>query len=288
MRGSIELFNPPTPERFPERIGKKQNTIATAFCRRQQGTASTMRIPRVFCAQDLAPEKTVALDERAAKHLVTVLRLQAGARLVLFNGRGGEYEAVLETAGKRGAAARVTGHVAREVESPLRVVLGQCIARGSRMDYTLQKAVELGVAAVAPLFSERCQVKLSREKAAARLQHWEGVCISACEQCGRNRVPEVRTPMALADWLQGGAEVEPNPLRLVLDAAGDSRLSGLPAPAGTVFLLSGPEGGLTDAEIGLARRFGFTAVGLGPRILRAETAPLAALTAIQALWGDLG
>lgn len=247
-----------------------------------------MRIPRVYCVQDLAPSAEVPLDERAARHLVTVLRLQAGAPVTLFDGHGGEYEAVLEAATKRAALARVVRHVPREVESPLNVTLGQCIARGSRMDYTLQKAVELGVTAIVPLTSERCQVKLALDKVGARLQHWKGICISACEQCGRNRVPAVHPPAALADWLGGMADREHGPLKLVLDAAGGNRLGGLPPPESAVVLLSGPEGGLTKTEIALARRCGFTPVGLGPRILRAETAPLAALTAVQALWGDLG
>ncbi len=247
-----------------------------------------MRIPRIYLPGPLSPDTIVTLDERAAKHVVRVLRLHSGAPLVLFNGQGGEYQAVLASAGKREASARVTCHVSREIESPLPVVLAQCMARGTRMDYTLQKAVELGVTAIVPLTSERCEVRLSPEKVAGRLQHWEGVCISACEQCGRNRVPAVHPPAALADWLRQDAGAQSHALKLVLDTAGDQRLHHLPAPAGTVVLLSGPEGGLTGAEIAMARGCGFTPLGLGPRTLRAETAPLAALTAIQTLWGDLG
>ena len=242
-----------------------------------------MRIPRLYLPISLTVGATVPLDDNAFNHAVRVLRLKPGAALILFNGAGGAFAATLADVGKRAATAQITEALPGDVESPLRVVLVQGISRGEKMDYTLQKAVELGVAAIQPLFTVRSGVDLSGERLARKGQHWGGIVIGACEQCGRNRLPELREPLTLAEWLKQPAE--PN-LRLLLDPRAEKGLRGLEPPTGTLTFLIGSEGGLSSAEIAQARKAGFTGVRLGPRILRTETAGVAALAAVQALWGD--
>ncbi len=242
-----------------------------------------MHIPRFYLPLSLTIGATVPLDDNAFNHAVRVLRLKPGAALILFNGAGGAFAATLADIGKRAATARVTEALPGDVESPLRMVLAQGISRGEKMDYTLQKAVELGVAVLQPLFTARSGVDLGGERLARKVQHWRGIVIGACEQCGRNRLPELREPLALAEWLRQPAE--PN-LRLLLDPRAETGLRELEPPTGTVTLLIGSEGGLSSAEIAQARKAGFTGVRLGPRILRTETAGVAALAAVQALWGD--
>ncbi len=243
-----------------------------------------MRVPRLYLPTPLAVGATVSLDDNAFNHAVRVLRLKTGAALILFDGEGRAVAATLAEIGKREARARVTETLSGDVESPLRVTLAQGIARGEKMDYTLQKAVELGVVAIQPLFAERGGVALAGERLARKVQHWRGIIIGACEQCGRNRLPELRAPMTLADWL--AAPRRESGLRLALDPLAGRGLRGLEPPLGEMTLLIGPEGGLSAEEIAGALQAGFTGVRLGPRILRAETAGVAALAAVQALWGD--
>lgn len=245
-----------------------------------------MRIPRLHLSTALTVGATVPLDDNAFHHAVRVLRLETGAALVLFNGAGGAFAATLTDIGKRGAWAQVTATLPGEVESPLPVVLVQGVSRGEKMDYTLQKAVELGVAAIQPVFTERGGVGLSGERLERKYQHWQGIVIGACQQCGRNRLPALHQPVALAAWLAQPAVDTTTGLRLLLDPQAACGLRGLQPPTGAVTLLIGPEGGLSPAEIAQAQRQGFTGVRLGPRILRTETAGLAALAALQALWGD--
>lgn len=243
-----------------------------------------MRIPRLYLSISPTVGATVPLDDNAFHHAVRVLRLETGAALVLFDGAGSAFAATLTDIGKRGAWAQVTAALSGGVESPLRVILVQGVSRGDKMDYTLQKAVELGVAAIQPVFAERGGVGLSGERLERKIQHWQGIVIGACQQCGRNRLPELRQPASLTTWL---AQPAPEPgLRLLLDPQADSGLRGLQPPTGAVTLLIGPEGGLSPAEIVQAQQQGFTGIRLGPRILRTETAGLAALAALQALWGD--
>ncbi len=242
-----------------------------------------MRIPRIYLPLPLTVGATVPLDDNAFNHAVRVLRLKPGAPLALFNGEGGAFAAILADIGKREAQAQITEALPGEVESPLRVVLAQGVSRGEKMDYTLQKAVELGVVAIQPLFTERGGVALSGERLDRKVRHWRGVVIGAGEQCGRNRLPEVREPLTLTAWRARAAEPG---LRLLLDPLAERGLRGLEPPTETVTLLIGPEGGLSPAEIAQARTAGFTGVRLGPRILRTETAGMAALAAVQALWGD--
>jgi 16S rRNA (uracil1498-N3)-methyltransferase len=248
-----------------------------------------MRTPRIYYPDHLSPDLTVTLDEPTANHLVRVLRLHPGAPIVLFNGRGGEFHGVLTAAARRAVTVRLSHHVPREVESPLHITLGQCIVRGTRMDLIVQKAVELGVSAIVPVISERCEVRLRGERQENRLQHWEGICINACEQCGRNRLPKVQPPQAIDAWLnQAEKTATDETLGIVLDAAAQPDLTAIPRPGhgARITVLSGPEGGLTDGELALAVHCGLVAVNLGPRILRAETAPLSAIAALQTLWGD--
>ncbi len=242
-----------------------------------------MRLPRLYLPVPLRVGATVALDDNAFNHAVRVLRLKPGAALILFNGEGGAFAATLVEVGKRDAWARVTAALPHEVESPLQVVLAQGISRGEKMDYTLQKAVELGVAAIQPVFAERGGIDVTGERLARKVRHWRGIVVGACEQCGRNRLPELREPLTLADWLARPAVPG---LRLLLDPAAERGLRGLEPPTDAVTLLIGPEGGLSPAEIAQARKAGFTSVRLGPRTLRTETAGVAALAAVQALWGD--
>jgi 16S rRNA (uracil1498-N3)-methyltransferase len=214
----------------------------------------------------------VRLHADAAHHAVRVLRLAVGEPVVVFDGLGGEFE------------ARIT-RIDRG-DSPLHIRLVQGLSSGDRMDITLQKAVELGVAAIQPVATERSVVKLKDERAQRRAEHWQNLVISACEQCGRNRVPEVSPLMSLPDWLaQLDMPAPDDEARLLLSPAATVRLKAL-SPAPRMTLLVGPEGGLSPAEAQLAQSRGFKPVRLGPRILRTETAALAALSAIQALWGD--
>lgn len=243
----------------------------------------SMRIPRIHTPAALADGATIALDEDAFNHAVRVLRLKQGDSIILFNGSGGEYAAELVEVQKKHASASVGRFLDTTCESPLPITLGQCISRGEKMDYTIQKAVELGVSEIAPLFSERCGVKLNQERQQKRLRHWQSVIISACEQCGRNRLPTLQDAMDLDAWL----EKSDSSLKLVLDPTAQDSFSTLPPPAPDVALLIGPEGGLSEAEIERAKASGFQGVRLGPRILRTETAGLTALSLIQGRWGDL-
>lgn len=245
-----------------------------------------MRIPRLYLPIRLTPGLTAPLDERAFNHAVRVLRLGVDAPVTLFNGHGGAFAATLIEVGKRQALARVLEALPGEVESPLSVTLAQGISRGDKMDYTLQKAVELGVTTIQPLFTERGGVDLTGERLTRKVQHWQGVLIGACEQCGRNRLAELREPLLLPDGLQRLAAAPG--LKLLLDPLAANGLRGLPPPTGPITLLIGSEGGFSPAELTQARAAGFIGVRLGPRILRTETAGVAALAALQALWGDCG
>jgi len=228
----------------------------------------------------------VRLQPDAAHHAVRVLRLGVGEPVVLFDGHGGEFEARITRVDRGEVAVKTGAHRNVERESRLQIVLVQGLSSGERMDITLQKSVELGVAAIQPVAMERSVVKLRDERAQRRREHWQNLVVSACEQCGRNRVPEVLPVLDLPDWLarlQGNAVQEETRLLLSPDAA--KPLKDLAAPT-RLLLLIGPEGGLSPLETELAQSRGFLPVRLGPRILRTETAALAALSAIQALWGD--
>jgi 16S rRNA (uracil1498-N3)-methyltransferase len=238
---------------------------------------------RFFSSAALAAGQQVPLDDAAAHHASHVLRLRVGDPVVLFDGRGGEYRAVLTQVEKKHVLARIDEHLPIERESPLNVVLVQAVSARERMDVTLQKAVELGVARVQPVMAQRGVVKLSGERAEHRVQHWQQVVISACEQCGRNRVPLVSPLLTLTDYLQRPPSTR---VRWLLSPAADQVLRTLPRPADGVELLVGPEGGFTPQEEQAAGAAGFVALRLGPRVLRTETAAPALLAALQVLWGD--
>lgn len=242
-----------------------------------------MNAPRFYCREALSPGAHIELPEPVARHAVRVLRLPPGAPMVLFDGRGGEYPARIERIEKDRVIAELGAWQARECESPLAVTLIQAVQAGEKMDFTIQKAVELGIAGIVPVESRRSVSRLAGERAARRVAHWQGVAASACEQCGRNQVPLVTPLERLDHWLARPAPA--GTLRLLLAPDAEHTLASLPPPA-QVQLLVGAEGGLDPQEIIAARQAGFQAVRLGPRVLRTETAALAALAAMQALWGD--
>ena len=211
-------------------------------------------------------------------------RLRDGDEIVLFAGDGNEAAARIVALDRHGADVEIVAVQAVDRESPLSITLVQGISSGDRMDYTLQKAVELGVAAIVPVFVERSIVRLSGDRAEKRVAHWREVVVSACEQCGRNRIPEVAPATSFAEAIpRVAARLS---LRYVLSVDGGERLRALPAPESAVALLAGPEGGLSPGEERAARSAGFVPLSLGPRVLRTETAAVAALAAMQAIWGD--
>jgi 16S rRNA (uracil1498-N3)-methyltransferase len=242
-----------------------------------------MRLTRVFVEQKLVSGKGVGLPEQAGLHLTRVLRLDVGAALTLFDGSGGEYEGMLQRDGKAWWA-KVGAHDPIERESPLSITLLQGVARGERMDLIIQKATELGVTRIVPVFAERSMVKADEKQRARKLEHWRAIAVSACEQCGRNRVPEVAQPIALGDAIRAPG----NEARYLLAAgAAVSLPEAARRDAGKpVVLLIGPEGGLADAERSLALVNGYVACSMGPRILRTETAGLTALAVLQTVNGD--
>jgi 16S rRNA (uracil1498-N3)-methyltransferase len=242
-----------------------------------------MNIPRFFCDTRLGPGAILQLPGSAARHAARVLRLKAGDHAILFNGDGQDYTVELLRVEREDVSAKVVSHCLIDRESPLRVTLAQAISSGDRMDFTLQKSVELGVAAIQPLAAERSVVKLSGERADRRRQHWQNVVISACEQSGRATVPQVAVPTPLLNWL---GQPDSFALKLMLSPTAGRTLHELPVPEGEICLLIGCEGGFSPQEEGAAGLRGFIPVRLGPRVLRTETAALAALASMQTLWGD--
>jgi len=243
-----------------------------------------MSAPRVYHPVPLEPGGETALPAAAAHHLVRVLRTRVDDEVVVFNGQGGEYRCAIVAAGAGEVRVRVEAFDPADRESRLAVTLAQVVSTGERMDYTVQKAVELGVTAIQPLGSDRSRVRLSGERAARRAGHWQGVAVAACEQCGRNRVPEVRPLVAIEDWLAGVAPGAGS--NLLLSPRGEWRLSGIEPPRSAVTILAGAEAGLAREEEELALARGFQPVRLGPRVLRTETAAPAAIAVMQGLWGD--
>jgi len=239
-----------------------------------------MRVSRIFSRTPFGPDQSVRLEGQTAHYLGKVLRLTAGNALTLFNGDGLEYTAVIEAVAKHHVDVRLGSAIQPTTESPLHTVLGLGISRGERMDYAIQKSTELGVSRIAPLFTEHCEVRLNAERQDKRIEHWQQVAISACEQCGRVSVPEVLPPCSLPEFIRQCSEE----VKLVFDL-GEAATLGGPRPTGGVALLIGPEGGLAPDEIQLARSAGFLGVKLGPRVLRTETAPVAALAVLQHVWG---
>ena len=243
-----------------------------------------MRIPRLYTQQPLHADSLITLDKDAARYLSSVLRMTSGQMLNLFNGDGGEYVAEVVSLSKNQVTVSIKESLPNDRESLLKIHLVIGISRGERMDWVIQKATELGVHTITPIFTERTEVKLAGSRLEKRLVHWQQVSISACEQCLRNVVPTINSAVSLQQCLgthDGG-------LKIVLHHRTERPLTELQNTNNHVTILVGPEGGLSDDEITLAESNGYNAVKLGPRVLRTETAPLAAISILQSLWGDMG
>lgn len=243
-----------------------------------------MRIPRIYHPEPLATNAEIALSEDAANHVGRVLRMSTGQTLQLFDGSNQVFNAEITQVNKRNVLVHVSAGQIEDRESPLDLHLGQVISRGEKMEFTIQKSIELGVNTITPLFSERCGVKLDGERLEKKLQQWQKIAIAACEQCGRNRIPEIRAAMPLRTWC---AEQDGS-LKLNLHPRASQSINTLPLPVDHVRLLIGPEGGLSTEEITMTTGYGFTDILLGPRVLRTETTALTAITALQVRFGDLG
>jgi 16S rRNA (uracil1498-N3)-methyltransferase len=244
-----------------------------------------MRLTRICVDEPLEGRSTITLRGAAARHAGRVLRLKTGDPLRVFDGSGGEYAATVRNVGRDTVEVTLGDFVAEGPAPPLEIVLWQGVARGDRMDFTVQKATELGVDAILPVITRRSVAQLSAERAGRRLRHWRALAASAAEQSGRTRLPELFEPAPLATCLATPARPG---LRIVLDPDASHSLASLSGERiGRLTLLAGPEGGLDDAERDAAVTAGFRPFHIGPRVLRTETAAIAALSIAQALWGDL-
>lgn len=243
-----------------------------------------MRLTRIYTPSPLASDAQVTLSPAGAYHIARVLRLRTGAPLIVFDGNGGEYRAEIVSLDGEIVTVKVGEHIHGTAESPLKITLTQGISRSERMDWALQKATELGVKAIAPVLTARSVVRLDDKQSAKKQEHWRNIVIGACEQSGRNRVPEVFAPVSLRAHFAKSAK---EGLRLVLSPSAPASLAGLTSMPSKVELLIGPEGGLDDDELHQAEAAGYMPVRLGPRVLRTETAAVTALSVLQAMWGDL-
>jgi 16S rRNA (uracil1498-N3)-methyltransferase len=242
------------------------------------------RVTRIYAPDVLAPGALLSLREAAAHHLSRVLRAVVGDRVIVFND-GVEFAGAIARIDKHSVSVRLEAGTPVDRENPLSCVLAQAISSGERMDMTLQKAAELGVRSVQPLYSERSIVRLDAGRAVKRVEHWQEVLISACEQCGRTVVPPVAAPQPVLEWLAALPAPSADEIRILMSPQASQRLADLPPPA-RIVLMAGPEGGFTEVETALAMKRGFIGVRVGPRVLRTETAALAALAAFNTLWGD--
>lgn len=242
-----------------------------------------MSLTRIYQPISLAINTFLRLDEQASHHVARVLRLKEGDEIAVFNGDGGEFCAIITQVAKKNVDVEIKNFLSRNMESPLNICLAQGIARGEKMDWIIQKAVELGVKKIVPLLTERCNVQLNHERIQKRIEHWQSVIISACEQSGRNVVPEIVVPQPLDKWLfQNKADI-----RIVLSPhATKKSLPEKIESTQSISILIGPEGGLSEQEIKKATLKKFIPMQLGPRILRTETAPIAALAILQSRYGD--
>lgn len=241
-----------------------------------------MRKPRIYTPQDLAIGCQMTLETQASHHLATVLRMRENSEILLFNGSDQTFDAIIRNINKRKVEVDIVGQTDQSLESPLSIHLGIAISKGDRMEMVIQKATELGITSITPLLSERTHVKLNAERQEKKHQQWQQIAIGACEQCGRNTIPFVRAVTKLERWLVDCEAEE----KFVLHHRTDSQLSEIAKP-NNIALLIGPEGGLSQEEIDHAIINGFKALSLGPRVLRTETAPLAAISILQHRWGDM-
>lgn len=243
-----------------------------------------MSISRVYQAQTFSLNTTIRLDDKASHHIARVLRAKINDKITVFNGEGGEYHGVITNIDKKGVDVVLSAFDAREAESPINIYLAQGIARGEKMDFIIQKAVELGVTKFFPLVTERCNVRLDSEREEKRLLHWQSVIISACEQSGRNRIPDIASPQSLKTWLAEAHDYQ----CFVLSPYTQKKLTAQSISQNKpILILIGPEGGLSDEEIALCEQHHFTPLNLGPRILRTETAGIAVVSALQGQYGDM-
>lgn len=243
-----------------------------------------MRLTRIHVTGPVHADSELPLPASGAYHLARVLRARIGTAVIVFDGAGNEHHAQIIRIDGDHVTVRVGERLLNTTESHLHITLVQGVSRSERMDWTLQKATELGVSAIAPVLTSRSVVRLDDRQANKKLEHWQAVVVGACEQSGRRVVPTVRTPQRLRDYL---ATPSTQSLRLVLSPMASIALTGLEQPPDSIELLIGPEGGLDDDELHLAEKSGFMPVRLGPRVLRTETASVVALSVLQALWGDL-
>ncbi|GLQ74725.1 16S rRNA (uracil(1498)-N(3))-methyltransferase [Vibrio penaeicida] len=243
-----------------------------------------MRIPRIYHPETINELGLVKLSDDAAGHIGRALRMKEGQNVLLFDGSNAEFPAIISEVSKKNVTVDVLERVETSIESPLNIHLGQVVSRGEKMEFTIQKSVELGVNTITPLISERCGVKLDTKRFEKKLAQWQKIAISACEQCGRNTIPEIRPIMQLEQWCAEQSDA----LKLNLHPRAQYSINTLPTPITRVRLLIGPEGGLSAEEIRMTEEYQFEETLLGPRVLRTETAALTAITALQVRFGDLG
>lgn len=243
-----------------------------------------MRIPRIFVGQKLAPATQITLDSDASRHLCQVLRCRDGQDLVLFDGIGGEYSARVVKADKRACHVQLLEFDSQNRESPLKITLGLAMSKGDRFDWALQKSTELGVFCIQPLITERSELHLNAERLAKKMEHWKRLIISSCEQCQRNLSPTLEAPLEFPDW---ASQDRQGPAFILQPGATSEGLASKTTEIENVSLAIGPEGGFSQTEVELALSKGFVGMPLGPRILRTETAPVAAISILQWHWGDL-
>jgi 16S rRNA (uracil1498-N3)-methyltransferase len=242
-----------------------------------------MRIPRIYVNESLSIGSEFVLPKDATRHLISVLRVKVGQSVTIFNGEGGEYTGSLINANKNNSTISINQFLAVERESKLKTHLAIGVSRGDRMDWIIQKTTELGVTEITPIFTERTEVKLSGSRLEKKLSHWQQIAISSCEQNQRNFIPSINKTLSFSNWI----ESNPNGLKLLMHHQSNSGLSELSPKEDKMVLMVGPEGGLSDAEISTAKAAGYYSISMGPRILRTETAPIAALSILQSLWGDM-
>ncbi|CAG9000125.1 MAG: Ribosomal RNA small subunit methyltransferase E [Candidatus Celerinatantimonas neptuna] len=243
-----------------------------------------MRIPRIYHPYPLSEQSTIQLGEEAVGHIIRVLRLSMGHPIKLFCGDGYDYNAQIESVSKRQVTAKISQRESRlDAESPLSIHLGQVISRGDKMEFTIQKSIELGTTEITPLISQRCGVKLEPQRMAKKLNQWQKIALGACEQCGRAIVPTIHKTMSLEHWIIQ----QTDELKLNLHPLAPYTIKSIPEPKCKIRLLIGPEGGLNEDEIAKCSQSGFTEIQLGPRVLRTETAALTAISALQCQFGDL-
>ena len=239
---------------------------------------------RIFQPYTINQNSLITLDDNAFNHLIRVLRMKTGESITLFDGSNQITPAVIHEVNKKTVIVKTANNVLDNRESPLNIHLGQVISRGDKMEFTIQKSVELGVNTITPLLSERCGVKLDQDRLEKKVQQWQKIVISACEQCGRNIIPSINPVMKLETWCANLTDS----LKLNLHPKAEQGINQLPCDNNNISLLIGPEGGLSNEEISMTHQYQFTDILLGPRVLRTETAALTAITALQVRFGDLG